>query len=95
MAEPKVTELPRKAFDTVEAPVADASESLLERDAFMDVLAFSWKVQRGAARRVGWAASRGLRLFGVSTRADTVELVNQVAGLQREVRELRRELEAR
>jgi hypothetical protein len=61
----------------------------------MDVIALTWKVQRGAVRRVGSAASRGLRLLGVSTRADTVELVNQVAGLQREVRALRRELETR
>ena len=36
-----------------------------------------------------------MRLVGMPTRADVAELVNQVGGLQRELRELRREVEAR
>ena len=35
------------------------------------------------------------RVLGVPSRADLTELVNQIGGLQREVRELRREVEAR
>lgn len=87
-----VTGIPRKAFDAVERPVANVSESLLETDAFMDVLALAWKVQRSALRRVEHGAAAGLRLFGVPTRA---ELLNEIGSLQREVRELRREIEAR
>jgi hypothetical protein len=87
-----VTQLPRKAFDTVEQPVAGASESLLNSDRVMDALAFAWKVNRSALKRVEHGAAAGLRLFGVPTRA---ELLNEIGALQREVRELRREIEAR
>lgn len=87
-----VTEIPRKAFDAVERPVADASESVIESDAFMDALALAWKVNRAAVRRVERGAAAGLRVLGVPTRA---ELLNEIGALQREVRELRRELEAR
>jgi hypothetical protein len=87
-----VTGIPRKAFDVVERPVANASESLLEKDAFRDALALAWKVQRSARKRVEHGAAAGLRLFGVPTRA---ELLNEIGSLQREVRELRREIEAR
>jgi hypothetical protein len=90
-----LTQIPRKAFDTVEQPIAKASESLLEKDAFMDALALAWKVNRSALRRVERTAAAGMRVIGVPTRADVVDLVNQIGGLQRELRELRREVEAR
>ena len=89
-----LTAIPRKAFDAVEQPVANASESLLEKDAFMDALALTWKLQRSALRRVERTAAAGMRVIGVPTRADVTELVNQIGGLQRELRELRREIEA-
>ena len=90
-----LSRLPRKAFDAVEQPVASASESLLETNVFMDALALAWKVRRSALRRVQRGTAAGMRLAGVPTRADVVELVNQIGGLQRELRELRREVEAR
>ena len=90
-----INRLPRQAFDAVEQPVANASESLLEKDAFMDALALAWKVQRSALRRVERTAAAGMRVVGVPTRADVTELVNQIGSLQRELRELRREVEAR
>jgi hypothetical protein len=90
-----ISRLPRKAFDAVERPVANAAESLLETDSFMDALALTWKLQRSALRRVESATAAGMRLVGVPTRGDVVELVNQVGGLQRELRALRREVEAR
>ena len=87
-----VSSLPRKAFDAVERPVSTAAESLLETDAFMDALAVTWKLQRRALRRVERGTAAGLRAFGVPTRT---ELLNEIGALQREVRELRREVEAR
>jgi HAMP domain-containing protein len=87
-----ISSLPRKAFDAVERPVSDATESLMETDAFMDALAAGWKLQRRALRRVERGAAAGLHAFGVPTRA---ELLNEIGALQREVRELRREIEAR
>jgi hypothetical protein len=90
-----ISSLPRKAFDAVERPVSDAAESLLETDSFMDALAAGWKLQRRTLRRIERGTAAGMRLLGVPSRADLTELVNQIGGLQREVRELRREVEAR
>jgi hypothetical protein len=81
----------RKAFDAVERPVTEVSDALLRTGSVMDVIAIAWKLQRSAARRVETGVGAGLRLVGVPTRGDLVEVVNQVAGLQREVRALRRE----
>jgi hypothetical protein len=75
----------------VERPVSNATESLVQADSFMDVLAVTWKLQRTAAQRVEAGLTAYLRFWGVPTRRDVAELVNQVASLQREVRELRRE----
>jgi hypothetical protein len=91
----KISSLSRKAFDAVERPVANSAESLLQKDAFMDALALAWKAQRSALRRVERGTTSVMRVAGVPTRADVVELVNQVGGLQRELRELRREVESR
>ncbi len=90
-----ISSLPRKAFDAVERPVSGAAESLLQTGTFMDALAITWKLQRRALRRVETSTARAMRLAGVPSRADVADLVNQIGGLQREVRELRRELEAR
>ena len=87
-----LTQIPRKAFDAVERPVANASESLLEKDAFMDLLALAWKAQRSARKRVERGAAAGMRVLGVPNRA---ELLNEIGSLRRELRELRREIEAR
>jgi hypothetical protein len=87
-----ISRLPRRAFDAVERPVARASESLLEKDAFMDLLALAWKAQRSALKRVERGAAAGMRVIGVPNRA---ELLNEIGSLQRELRELRREVEAR
>jgi hypothetical protein len=85
----------RLAFDAVERPLAAASESWVQSETFMDVAAVGFKVQRrmtGEARRVmeGWLA-----LWGVPTRQDLSSLINQVAGLERQLRLMAAELEER
>ena len=88
-----IRRLPRKAFDTVERPVADVTGSLLEKDTILDALALTWKVQRSARHRLESGTAAAMRVVGVPTRGDVTDLVRQIAGLQREVRELRREVE--
>jgi hypothetical protein len=87
--------LPRKAFDAVERPVTKVAETTVQSDAFMDALALTWKLQRRGARRVQAGACAWLRLWGLPTHRDVGRLAAQVGGLQRELRELRRELESR
>ena len=85
----------RLAFDTIERPIGAASETWLQSEVFMDALALTWKVQR----RVGKQMHRGLGLwFGVwdmPRRTDVNALVTQVANLERQVRQMARELERR
>ena len=85
----------RLAFDLVERPVGAASETLLQTDVFMDALAASWKVQKRMTREVQRGLGLWLDLFAVPRRSDLTTLVNQVASLERQVRQVTRELERR
>ena len=88
------TPLWRTAFDLVERPVAAASESWLQSDAFMDVAAVGFKVQRRMRAQSRQALEAWLGLFELPTRRDVSELVNQVAALERQVRDLRAQRDA-
>jgi polyhydroxyalkanoate synthesis regulator phasin len=79
----------RLAFDLVERPLAAASESWVQSDPFMDMAAFGYKLQRRATRETEKALDAWLGLWGLATKRDVTALVNQVAALQRQVRELR------
>jgi hypothetical protein len=85
----------RLAFDTVERPVGAASESLLQTDVFMDTLALTWKVQRRFAREAHRGLGLWLGMWDLPRRSDVTSLVTQVANLERQVRQLSRELERR
>jgi hypothetical protein len=79
----------RLPFDLVERPLAAASETWVQSDTFMDTLALSYKLQRRVTRRTEQALDTWLGLWGLPTKRDVTALVNQVAALERQVRELR------
>jgi hypothetical protein len=85
----------RLAFDLVERPVAAASESWVQSDVFMDALAVGWKLQRRLAREMQRGVGLWADLCGLPRRSDLTTLVNQVASLERQVRQVTRELERR
>ena len=85
----------RLAFDLVERPIAAASEAWVQREAFMDALAVTWRLQRRATQRLQRGVGLWLNAWDVPTRHDVLQLVNQVASLERQVREVARELERR
>jgi len=85
----------RLAFDTLERPVGAASETWVQSDVFMDTLALSWKVQRRFAREMHRGLGLWLGLWDLPRRSDVTSLVTQVANLERQVRQLSRELERR
>jgi hypothetical protein len=85
----------RLAFDTVERPVGAASETWVQSDVFMDTLALTWKVQRRFAREMHRGLGLWLGLWDLPRRSDVTSLVTQVANLERQVRQLSRELERR
>jgi hypothetical protein len=83
----------RKAFDLIERPVGSGAESWVQTDTFMDLAATGIKLQRRLLGELRGASARWLALWGLASRADAVELMNQVGSLEREVRDLRRQLE--
>src|SRR3954453_18604150 len=85
----------RLAFDTVERPVGAASEAWVQSDVFMDALALTWKVQRRFAREMHRGLGLWLGLWDLPRRSDVPSLVTQVASLERQVRQVSRELERR
>src|SRR3954451_12633548 len=85
----------RLAFDTVERPIGAASESWMQTDVFMDTLALTWKVQRRFAREVHRGLGLWLGMWDLPRRSDVTSLVTQIANLERQVRQISRELERR
>lgn len=80
----------REAFDAFERPIARASESWLQTDTFMDALAVTWRVQRRVRREVERGMAAWLHVWGIPSRSDVFDVANQVARLERQVRELAR-----
>jgi hypothetical protein len=85
----------RLAFDLVERPVGAASEAFVQSDVFMDAVAASWKVQRRMAKEMQRGVGLWLDVLAIPRRSDMTTLVNQVASLERQVRQVTRELERR
>jgi hypothetical protein len=83
----------RELFDAVERPYAAAAESMIQSDAFMDAVAVAIKLQRQLNPRLERGFEAWVRLWGMPTRRDLTALVNQVASLERQVRELSRTVE--
>ncbi|HWT23269.1 MAG TPA: hypothetical protein VN213_07165 [Solirubrobacteraceae bacterium] len=83
----------RQLFDAVERPLATASEAWVQTETFMDALAVTYRAQRRVTSELARAVQGSARLWGMPTRDDVTALVNQVAGLERKVRELELQLE--
>ena len=90
-----MTPLWRKAFDAIERPLAAGSEAWIQSEAFMDLATHSIRIQRKMLHEMQHATERWLHLWGGVSRGDVVRLSNQVASLERQVRDMRREAEER
>jgi hypothetical protein len=85
----------RKAYDALERPLAAGSEAWIQSDTFMDLATHSIRIQRRMLRDVQGATERWLHMWGWVSRGDVLRLSNQVASLERQVRDLRREADQR
>ena len=83
----------REAFDAVERPIAAFSEAWVQTDTFMDALAIGWRVRWRLRRELHRSAGAWLALWDVPSGRDVRQVVVQLAGLERQLRELARELE--
>ena len=79
-------------FDALERPVSAASERWVQSDTFMDGFALAWRLQRRADRELKRGLDIWLGAWRLSTRGDVDRLSHEVAQLERELRDLRREL---
>jgi hypothetical protein len=90
-----MTPLWRKAFDAIERPLAAGSEDWVQSETFMDLATHSFRIQRRILSEVQQSTERWLHMWGWVSRGDVLRLQNQVASLERQLRELRREAEER
>lgn len=89
----KGSELLRAAFTAVERPVAHASRSLMDSDRFMDGFAVTWRLQHRLQTEVRRSLDVWLGLWQLPSRTDVASVSNEIAGLERQVRELRAAVE--
>jgi hypothetical protein len=90
-----MTPLWRKAYDAIERPLAAGSEAWIQSETFMDLATHSLRLQRRMLREVQQGTERWLHLWGWVSRGDVIRLSHQVASLEQQVRELRRDAEQR
>jgi hypothetical protein len=84
----------RQLFDAVDQRIAGPVEAGSRSDAFGDLVAVGWRLSRRMQREVERHSRRLLHLVNLPTATDVRRLSEQVAALQREVREAEdRELE--
>jgi hypothetical protein len=86
-----MTPLWRKAFDAIERPMAAGSEAWIQSETFMDLATVGFRTQRRLLHELQENTERWLHLWGWVSRGDVLRLTNQVASLERQVRDLRRE----
>lgn len=84
----------RKAFDAVERPVGSRLETVVQTEEFASVLAFSTQAQAEARRRLERLTRRALHAVNIPAGSDIKRLHDQIAGLDRRLREVQDELEA-
>ena len=80
----------RQGFDAIERRVAGPVEGAVGSDLFADVVALGVRAQRGVQREVERRTRRVLHLVNVPTATDVRRVSEQLAELQRQVRELER-----
>ena len=86
----------RQLFDAVDRRVAGPVEAGARSDAFADLVAVSWRLGRRVQRELERRSRGMLHLLNLPTATDVRRLSEQLAALQREVREVQdRELEER
>ena len=90
-----MTSVWRQGFDAMERPLAAAAESWIQSKTFMDLAAVTIRMQRRLTAAGQSMTEQWLHAWGMPARGDLFTLMNQVASLERHVRDLDRELQLR
>lgn len=81
----------RRAFDAVDRRVAGPVEAGARSDLFSDMVAVGWRVSQRMQHEIERRSRRALHLANLPSATDVRRLSEQVAALQRELRELEEE----
>jgi hypothetical protein len=85
----------KQAFDAFEKAVGPELENLVRQEPFQDAYANWIKIQQRARKEALRSFQQWWRMCGLATTDDVARLSAQVAALEQENRELRRQLEER
>jgi hypothetical protein len=83
----------RKAFDSVERAIAPGLESAVRSEGFADVATVAMRVRADVARGAERAMRRALHLWNLPAGSDIKRLSEQVASVERRVRDLAKRLD--
>ena len=83
----------RKLFDTAERAAAPRLEGIVKSEGFADVATFVMRLQTAANRGAERAMRRALHFWNLPAGSDVKRVSEQIASLERRVRELSKRLE--
>ncbi|GAC1328457.1 MAG: hypothetical protein NVSMB13_15590 [Mycobacteriales bacterium] len=83
----------RRVFDTVERAVGSRLEEFVQTDTFAGALSTSAQVQAELRKRTEQATRRALHMVNLPAGSDMRRLNEQIAGLERRLRHISRQIE--
>ena len=83
----------RRTFDVFERPVSGALDRVIQTDAYAHAVSVSWKLALRFRRDFERNSERFLHLWNLPAGTDVDRLLTQVAKVERQVRDLSRELD--
>ena len=83
----------RTVFDATEKRIGPAAEQLVRTDAFADAAGLVSRLNHESKKRAERVLRQGWHRINLPAGSDVKRLSEQVGGLERQVRELRRQLE--
>jgi polyhydroxyalkanoate synthesis regulator phasin len=84
----------RQGFDAVEQGVAPLLEDLMKNDQFQVAVGLVTQAQKALQTRAERSMRRALHLWNLPAGSDVTRILNEIGKLQREVRELSKQVEA-
>lgn len=84
----------RQAFDLVEGAVGPPLKTIVNSEQFAIAMGLAAKAQKTAQRRTERTTRRLLHLWNLPAGSDVTRIIAEIGKLQREVRELTRQVDA-
>jgi len=83
----------KKAYDSLEKQAGPALSDFLSKPEVVEAITLGMAIQRRARDDLGDVIRRGLHTVNLPSGTDVRKVSNQIAGLEREIRQLSRQVE--